>query len=320
MKSTKNITTIKQTADLLKSKRSFALFAHTNPDGDTVGASVALCLALQKIGKQVQIFCDGSLGDKLGSFEATSSISREFFGSYDLHVAVDSGDVFRLGELSSAFESSKETLTIDHHGGLCYSKYNCLFKYASTCQIVYEIIGCLGVEIDSQLATYLYMGLSTDTGNFAHANTDASSLLMGAELLGKGADSQRVIRVLLKDLTIPELKLRARVAGRLRTYYDDKLAVLYVTKRDLDDFGLDFYATTGMVQYAIDLDTSFVGVCICEHSKESYKISMRGKNFSVRKVCQEFGGGGHEFAAGCMISGMLEDVIEKVVRVVGFYI
>ena len=277
-------------------------------------------LVLQKLGKKVAVFCDSAMSERISVFEETSSILKEFDGKYDLYVAVDCGDIFRVGEFSSLYNSFSETLTIDHHGGEYFSKYNCLKGYASSCQIVYEIIKELNVEIDSKTATYLYMGLCTDTGNFAHNNTDSDSFFMAGNLCECGADIEKVYRIFFRDVTLAETKLQAKVVGRMRSYYDNRMFLIYVTKNDLDEFGLDPSITSGIVSYAIDINTAKVGVCICEFAENDYKVSMRGKNFSVREVCAEFGGGGHMYAAGCKISGFLEDVIEKIVRVVGYTI
>lgn len=318
MKSIKKTTTISEVAKIIAQKNKIALFSHTNPDGDTIGASIALYLALKKLGKDVAVFCDTPLGTKLSSFEMTQVIADKFSGKYDIAIAVDCGDIYRLGNFSGIYNSFDETMTLDHHGGDFFSKYNCIRKYASTCQIIYEILFELHIEIDKDMATYLYMGLCTDTCNFSHENTDSQSLCMAADLLNKNADSQRIIRVLLKDLTINELKLRAKVVSRIRLYHDNQLALIYITKADMEEFGLDLTFTTGIVQYAIEIVGVKVGICMSEYSPNVYKVSMRGKNVSVRDICQEFGGGGHRFASGCMVSGMLEDAIEKIVRVAGF--
>lgn len=320
MKSTKQAITINQAGDILLSKKDIALFAHTNPDGDTIGACVALSLALKRLGKNVSIFCDTKIDDKLATFEQTQNITSVFNGKYDLYVAVDCGDIFRVGQWSGNYDSFSETMTIDHHGGQYYSKYNLLTKQASTCQIVYDIVKYLNVDIDSEMATYLYMGLCTDTGNFANTNTDEQSFLMAADMLVKGADIQKVVRVFFKDTTLAETKLLARVLNRMRTYYDNKLVLLYVTKQDLEDFSLDLSSTSMLVPNAINIDVAQVGVCVSEYSPNTYKVSMRSKGFNVREVCQYFGGGGHIVASGCMISGFLEDVIEKIVRVIGYTI
>ncbi len=319
MKSTKKIT-IKQCADIIKQCDNVALFAHTNPDGDTVGSCISLQLGLQKLGKKVDVFCDSPLGAKLSAFTETNVIKNQFAGKYDLYVAVDCGDIFRVGDFSTIYDKQKETLTIDHHGGECYSKYNCLYKYASTCQMIYEILQQLDVEMDKTIATYLYLGLCTDTGNFSNSNTDPDSFQMAGNLLKLGADFMRVNRAFFKDIDLAELKLHARVLSRMRTYYDNKLIILYVHQSDLEEFALDSTVTSGLVHYALDATCSKVGVCVSEDGKNSYKVSMRGKDFNVREICQYFGGGGHLVAAGCRIDGYFEDVIEKIVRVVGFTI
>ena len=320
MKSAKKTATISQVAELLASKQRIALFSHTHPDGDTIGASVALAITLRKLGRTVSIFCDMPMDSKLSVFEEVSQISTDFSGKYDLFVAVDCGDINRVGEFGGVYSRTAETLTIDHHMGEYYSKYNCVLPYASTCQIIYEILAVLNVELSLPIATSLFVGLCTDTGNFMHNSTDSACYKMASDLLKYGVDNERIARAFFKDVTLSKTKLIGRVLSRIRTYFDDKMVLLYVTKRDLDEFGLDFRDTTGIVQYAINVDTAKIGVCMTEYAPNVYKVSMRGKDLSVREICQEFGGGGHVYASACMISGFLEDVIEKITRTVGFYL
>lgn len=316
--SLKQRTTIKQAAALLQSRDNIALFAHTNPDGDTIGSCVGLKLALEQLGKKVAIFCDDKMNSRLSAFEQTNIISQQLAGKFDLYVAVDCSDVNRIGELSVAFCNACETLTIDHHGGEFFSKYNCVYGYASCCQIIYEIAKELNIQFDKTISTYLYMGLCTDTGNFAHNNTNSDCFYMAGELCKSGADIERVYRVFFRDTTFAETKLLSKAISRIRSYYDDRMFLTYITMADLTELGLEQSTTSGIVSYTIDISTAKVGVCICEVTPNHYKVSMRGKDFSVRDVCKEFGGGGHMLAAGCRIDGFLEDVIEKIVRVVGF--
>lgn len=315
----KQTTTIEQAAQLLTDSGSVALFAHTNPDGDTIGACIGLKLLLQQVGKHVSVFCDSDLSGRLLSFDEANSISKTFVGKYDLLVAVDCGDIYRVGEFGAVYANAPKTLTIDHHGGEYYSNFNCIYTYPSTCQIVYEISHCLHINIDSEIATYLYMGLCTDTGNFAH-NVNVDCFNMASDLLQRGANIDKVYKTFFRDTTYAETKLLARALSRMRSYYDSQMFLTYISRADLDEFELDHSTTSGIVSYTIDIITAKVGVCICEFAKNCYKVSMRGKEFSVNDVCKEFGGGGHKYASGCRINGFLEDVIEKIVRVVGYTI
>lgn len=311
-------TTIKQAAKLLVDSQSVALFAHTNPDGDTVGSCVALCLALRSIGRNCQIFCDSPLNETFQKFEHTSLITNKLQGNFDLFVAVDCGDVFRTGEFADVYADFTCTLTIDHHCGTEYSRHNCLYNYASTCQIIYEILLAADINVDSTIATYLYMGLCTDTGNFMNSNTDKASFLTAAQLVDCGADTTRVCRTFFREKSLVKTKLIGCALDKLRVYHDGQLVLLHITQDDFAKTGASTSDTNILVGYAIDIDTARVGVCISEFEPEVFKVSMRGKDVCVRDVCQEFGGGGHEFASGCKISGPLEEVIEKIVRTVGF--
>ena len=313
-------TTINEVSKLFAKATDIAIFAHTRPDGDAVGACVALRLALKKLGKNAEIFCDTELTDSFGNFAETSCIKKQFDGKYQLFVAVDCGALSRVGEFAYIYDKFNNTLTVDHHGGEYFSKNNLVLETASTCQIVLKIIQALGVEIDSVIATYLYMGLCTDTGNFAHSNTSKEVFDTASKLVALGADIQLVNRVFFKDVSLAKTKLMGLALSRIRTYYDNKLTILYATKQDFDKLGVNATATEGLVQYAINVDSAVVGVSICEHAQNAYKISMRGKGFDVRQICEEFGGGGHVNASGCMISGFFEDVVEKIVFTVGRYL
>ena len=317
MRSTKSKLTTGQAAEILLSAQSVALFSHVRPDGDTVGAASALCLALRKAGKNVALFCSDELSDGLKKFPLSLQYSQTFFGKYDLMVAVDCGDVFRLGDFSGVYDRFFNTMTIDHHGGETYSRYSCLENYASTCQIIYEILPRLQVEMDEEIATYLYMGLCTDTGNFSNSSTDAASFAMAAELCRHNADRQKVYRVFFSDTTFGVARLWGKAMSCMRSYYDGKLILLYITAQDLKQYGAQPSDSEGIVQNAIAVDTAIGGVSLCEYAENSFKVSMRGKDFNVRDICRQFGGNGHVVAAGCMINGLLEDVIEKIVRAFG---
>lgn len=307
-----------EAAEILLRRNDIALFSHTRPDGDTVGATIALALLLQKSGKNVTLFCDCPMSDSIKQFQKSALYNQTFFGKYDLMVAVDCGDVFRLGEFAGVFDAFAETMTIDHHGGEFFSKYNCLKDYASTCQIIYEISKYLYVQVDDEIATYIYMGLCTDTGNFTNSNTDSASFLMAADLCGLGADIAKVVRVFFKDTTYLGTKVWGRAMSRMRSYFDGKLMLIYITQDDLNEFGVDATVSEGLVTNAISVKTAVAGVSLCEYSPNSFKVSMRGKDFNVRDICKHFGGNGHLVASGCMINGFLEDVIERIVREFSF--
>lgn len=311
------ITTISQTAKILYSANKIALFCHTNPDGDTVGAAVALALGLKKIGKQVNVFCDQPIGDKLLRFEATRMVSDIFSGDYDLMVAIDCGDIYRLGQFSGEFDAHRNTLTIDHHCGQPYAKNSLLLDYSSTAEIVFDLLSELGVTLDKDIATLIYIGLTTDTGNFSHANTNAKTFETARELCGYGVFIPEIVRIFFKHISFNKTRFNGKIINRMRSYFDGQLCLIYVTKQDLAEFDLKQEDTSNLVDFCIAVESARVGICLSEHSDNVYKVSMRGKDLAIREICELYGGGGHNFASGCMISGFLEDIIDRLVKNVG---
>lgn len=313
------MTTIEQVAEILQKSQKVALFAHTNPDGDAIGSSIALCAALRDMGKICEIFCDSALSKKLLSFSIPSiEIHKDFFGKYDLFVAVDCGDIFRLGEFAGIYNGFTNTLTIDHHFTTnYYSKYNYVINASATAEIVFDILNLLKCPITTDIATQLFIGISTDTGNFSHPNTTSKCFLVASELAKHSIPIAPINRVYYKSKSLALIRLIGRVTTRMRSYFDDRFCLIYITQQDLKDFGLGNDAATDIVNYGINVETAIVAASIFEYKANTYKISMRGKDFVIRDICEFYGGGGHNFAAGCQISGFFEDVVDKLVKSVG---
>ncbi|MEG1527748.1 MAG: bifunctional oligoribonuclease/PAP phosphatase NrnA [Clostridia bacterium] len=304
-----------ETADLLIKFNKIALICHSNPDGDTIGSAIGLSLSLSQLNKTCKVFCDEQPNEKISrfipeNFQIYSKIEEKF----DLIVAIDCGDVFRLGELSGEFSQSLNTLSIDHHNGLPYAVYNCLFNTSSTAEIILDIIKVLNVNIDSTLANLLYLAISTDTGNFSHANTTADTLANASYLARHNVSITKVNRTFFKEISFNRTKLLGRMLERVRSYYDGLYCLVYIMKKDLADYNCTAEDASDVVNYAININTAKIAVSVFEYAENVYKVSMRGKDVSIREICEFFGGGGHQFASGCQISGFFEDVLEKIKR------
>lgn len=314
MKSTK--TTIEQASTLIANARSVGIIAHTRPDGDTLGASIALLLSLQKLGKTVNVYCDSDIDKSFLQFNCFDNIVSSAIKQCDLLISIDCGDLGRVGKYGEAFCRHNNTLTIDHHGGQYYAKHNCLYKYASTCQIIFELLKALDVQLDIDIATSLYLGLCTDTGNFSFSSTDKNCFEMASSLIDYGVDIDKINRIMFKNVSLERAKLLGKSLSRLRMYCDNRIALLYADNDDYQQLSVNISHTDVLVAYAINIECVDVAISIAQHANNVYKVSMRSKNANVRNVCTTFGGGGHILASGCMVSGLFEDVVEKLVRAV----
>ena len=308
--------------DMIKKSKSIAIFCHTNPDGDTLGSAAALLLALKTMGMKCSACCDGKTPEKYVKIPGIDAFTTLPEGEFDLLIALDCAELSRLGENERYFVRHSNTINIDHHHtNSKFAKLNIVDNTSSTAEIVLSLIEKLKLSVSKDIATGLFVGITTDTGSFQHGNTDHRTFLAAARLAEAGIDIADIGFTYFKNMSLERTKILGKVLSRVRMYLDNRVAVLYILKSDFDEFNVNKLSTEGFIDYAIGITGTEVGVSICQQDQNVYKVSFRGKeNVDVSKIARDFGGGGHKPAAGCIVSGLFEDVIEKIVRQISFYL
>ncbi len=303
------------TAELKKAK-SVLIFSHNRPDGDTVGSATALRLALIKLGIATDLVCAHDIPEKLKYIKTSEDYNKQIPSSeYSAFVAVDIANEFMFTELYSKFSKHKNTFNIDHHiSNSRYAKYNFVEEASATCEIIYKIILELGVEIDSDIANSLMTGIVTDTGAFHHSNVTSQTLEIASNLLSKGANLHYVMRRNFKDQPKERAILYGKIISKMRLYLDDKVGVLTITKKDIEESGALDNMTEGFIDYPMTVESVEVAISLLETGKNRYKISLRSKGkVDVNEIASLYGGGGHIQASGAVINGYMEDIIDKLV-------
>ena len=98
----------------------------------------------------------------------------------------------------------------------------------------------------------------------------------------------------------------------IRYYEEGRIAFIYVTREQLRAANATSDMTEGFIDFPLSVAGVEVAVCLLETADERFKISLRSKGETdVNAIARVYGGGGHVQASGCMISGCLEEVIDK---------
>ncbi|MBO5334697.1 MAG: bifunctional oligoribonuclease/PAP phosphatase NrnA [Clostridia bacterium] len=312
-------------ATKLKQAKSVAIFSHTRPDGDAYGSSMALSRALSALGIENCVCNDSDVPSNLAFMEGLEGVKKTPAFDADVYVAVDSAECARLGELSNLFSAGgkkKPTFNIDHHvSNTRYAGYNHVRVCAANCLNIYALITYMGAPIDKLTAEYLLMGILTDSGNFSHDDVTEEALLVAARLVDAGADICRLQYELFKKQPKERAALFADVMGKIRYYYENRLALIVITQEQMKKHGANYGMTEGFVDFPLNVDGVEVAVSMMEIRKGQYKISLRSKKYAdVNKIAGTYGGGGHVRAAGCMLCGDLEDVIDRLTYTVWQYL
>lgn len=318
--------TLEQIANRMRRAKSVAIFTHINPDGDALGSALALSRALEFFGIKTQVCVESDLPSNLQFVEGLDKVTKKPTGNYDLLICVDCSEEQRLGALTEEFFLAKrnkiDTINIDHHvsnQGFC--KYDYVRNCAANCMNIAAFISYMGAPFDKKTAEYLLLGLLTDSGNFSHDDVDEECFLLGAKLVKAGADICKFNYELFKKQPKQRAKLFGKAMGNIRYYHEDRFAVIVISKPLMDECGADPSMTEGFVDFPLNVDTVEVAASLMERKKGQWKISLRTKTYAeANKIAGVYGGGGHIRAAGCMLFGEIEEVLDKLSYTVSQYL
>jgi bifunctional oligoribonuclease and PAP phosphatase NrnA len=310
-----------QIIDVINKSSIIAVTSHVVPDGDNIGSSLALCLALQKLNKQAVYVIDDNIPE-VYKFLKGAKEAKRFDSSanhnYDLVIALDCGDIDRLGKVKQLAENTK-LINIDHHmSNTMFGEINLVEENASaTAEITYKLIKSMGIFIDKDMAECIYTGIVTDTGMFQYSNTSEETHSIAAELIIAGVSPSDIFKKVYQNSPKEKVILMKEALKSLEFYFDDKVSCITISKAQIDNITKDDLDTEGIVNLARDISGIEAAVFLKEKEPNIVKVSLRSKDkIDVCAIAKEFGGGGHIRAAGCTITNSLEQAKQQLLQAI----
>lgn len=302
----------------LMQAKTVAIGGHVRPDGDCVGSTMGLYQYIKTYYQNIEV--DVYLEDIPESFkfiEATKEIKESVSKrkQYDLFIALDCGDLERLGFSAELFESAKATLCIDHHvSNKAFADDNYIVPEASsTSELVYRLIE--KEKITTKIAECLYLGIVHDTGVFQYSCTAPETMEAAAELMRKGINASEIIDKTFYEKTYAQNQILGRALLESFIFMDGKCIVSRITKKMMDFHGVVPKDLEGIVSQMRVTKGVEVAILIYETAAQEYKVSLRATgDVDVSKVAQYFGGGGHKKAAGVTMKGTVHDIINNLAK------
>ncbi|MFQ5600796.1 MAG: bifunctional oligoribonuclease/PAP phosphatase NrnA [Candidatus Krumholzibacteriia bacterium] len=299
---------------------------HESPDGDSIGAALALHGILRARGKQVVAIRQHpfpSQYESLPGAAAMADVRRlDEPPEPQVVIAVDVGSFQRIGGVLDRVRPETVVINIDHHAGNGGPERPCRLLnlvdpgFASTTMLTYVLAqeawpGC----VDSETARCLYVGLITDTGCFRFSNTDEEALRVGSELAALGADPGALAEKYMFRRRPQALQLLAEVLASIEFHAEGRFATLRLTADMLRRTSARMDETEGFVNYATSLDGVHAAALFREVQPRLTRVSLRSSGLvDVARLAREFGGGGHMNAAGLTVEAALERACEVVVQ------
>lgn len=299
----------------------FLVSSHVSPDGDNIGSSLSIYSFLKKLGKDVVYVLDDEYPKNLSFlYDENIKMTSKDIDQKEKYtvIALDAGDYSRICVDDKILENAKGIICIDHHitnGDYGFLKYVDT-EESSTCELVYNIImryECITDNkiIDENIATYLYTGLITDTGNFQYSNTRESSFIMAAELMSRGAKKNLIVEKLFQNNSVNFYKLLGEALNGLEII-QSQICIIAVAKESMDKYEVEYGDIDAITPYTRDIEGVELGIFVKEKEIGEIKVSFRSKNYvDCSKLASEFSGGGHKRAAGCTIKDLDVELAKK---------
>ncbi|NLZ48205.1 MAG: bifunctional oligoribonuclease/PAP phosphatase NrnA [Clostridiales bacterium] len=314
---------LKDIAEVIKKSKNLNISFHVSPDGDSIGSALALMHGLRKLNKNVNIICKETVPEVFNYLSGVDEINQstgKLDYDVDCVIVLDCGNVERINFDISDLKARKcILLNIDHHlSNDYYGDINYVdASHSAVGEIVYLLLKELGVDIDAEIAKCLYTSIITDCGSFRFSNTTNLTHKIAGDLISIGIDFPAIHSLIYENKNYSLVKLSGKVIDNMFLCCENKVCFMEVSQKLLEEFSVDSSDASSLV----DIGTTIKGVEVVVFIKENtdgYKVSLRSKKkFDVRKLAEEFGGGGHSKAAGFTYRGNLDELKSDLIYKIG---
>lgn len=312
---------------LLREPKRICIVPHHKPDGDALGASLALYQLLTRLDHKAQVVSPSDFPDFLhwmpGSTEVidflkNKNAASEALLNAELIFCLDFNEVSRTEKLKDLLlQSSAKKILIDHHlSPQLFCDFTISFPEAcATCELVYHFIVKTGFKqwINEKVAECLYAGIMTDSGSFRFPSMKADTHRVIAELMEAGALNYRIHENVYDNFSLERTRfLGYCLSTKLVVLPEYRTAYFHVTKEELKRFHHQNGDTEGIVNYGLSIKGIVLSAFFCEKD-DIVKISFRSKDlFSVKDLASKhFNGGGHLNAAGGRSTLSLNETVKQ---------
>ncbi len=297
-----NVNMARQVLDTIKKYDKIIIFRHFRPDGDCVGSSKGLHRILQLTFPEKEIIlqnCDFS--DYLSFLGGEPEIKDDDFYSDALGIVVDTATTKRIS--NQKYQLCKYIIKIDHHipvedyGDINWVEEN----RCSTCELITSFYDSLKDElkIDTEAATYLYVGLVTDSGRFRFRSVSGDTMRLAGLLLDQGVDTDHLYANLyMKDFA--EFKFHGYVLNHIKIT-ENGVAYIYIDSAAMEKYELSFEQASACVSYMDSIKNSLIWVAFIDTGSGDIRVRLRSRFVTINDLAMRYEGGGHDCAAGATV-------------------
>jgi phosphoesterase RecJ-like protein len=312
--------------ELVREHTSFVLTSHMRPDCDAIGSELAMAIALRALGKQVRIVNADPVPPHIAFIDPRRDVAvldRDVMADQlrpDVLIVLDTSAWNQLGPMAEVVRNTAaRKVVIDHHasqddmGALLFKDTDS----EATGRLVLAAVDALGVTVTPEMATALFTAIATDTGWFRFNSVSALTFAAAGRLVHSGAHPASIFAALYEQNSLARLHLQGRILINARSELGGRLIYSTATPQDLAETGAEATDTEDVVNRLLGVAGVEVALLFLELEPRETKVSLRSRTgFDVRRIAEQFGGGGHAAASGVRYPGPLPAAVAAVLDVV----
>ena len=297
---------IKEISSALLGAESVLILTHVRPDGDALGSSFGMRQWLRDRGIEAQVFLLEAPPKRYRNLCQDYITIETFpgFDKFDLILTLDCATFNRIGFDDRNAIPTGKLYNVDHHVTNSISGKSNLVdgKASSCCEIAAKIAMSDGVKLSKKCATFLLLGIITDTGSFRFSNTSSEALRIAAQLIDAGAELETLVNAAYFSDTFDQLKMEAEVTNQIKLAFSGRFAYAFLSDELLGKYHFDLKESENVIDLLRRIDTVTIAILIYKRD-DGFKLSLRSKDsrFPVLGIAQKFNGGGHLLAGGATI-------------------
>ncbi len=291
----------------IEQSQKIAIFCHEDPDWDAIGSLLWLWILLENMWKNISLVAPNKPSKIFGFLPEIWKIKSEFdYWNYDLLILVDCSELARIGQISQwkkEYFDKQNIVVFDHHKTKNQNDSRLTivdFTATSCCEVIFETIKDIRKQyITPQIATYFYLGLTTDSGNFRFDENHERIFTNALNLIKFGADKKLITENLTNSKSMETINFFKILLERMKKDWE----ILY-----------SYYDIDELQKYNVDNEQAWYWLTVIQEIRwpkiimtirknwNWVKCSMRSKNTDISKIAESFGWGWHIHAAGFTLS------------------
>lgn len=308
---------------LITQAQKIVVIQGENPDGDSLGSSLALEELLGDQGKTISLYCATDVPKYMHYIKGWDRVESIFPTDADLAIIVDtSADILISKALEvpgvRSFFESHSVLVIDHHA----TKSNLSFPHTilsaevvATGEILYGLADAAGWKINSQAAEDMLIAIMSDSLGLTTPNVAPNSYFVAGKLAELGA-SNAVIEERRREFMkkSPEiLAYKGELIGRIEYLLNGKLALVHIPWEDIQQYSDQYNPSVLVLDEMRLVEGVEIGVAIKTYPDGKLTGKLRSNLPIAEEVAGYFGGGGHKYAAGFRVYEEYDKIVKELI-------